>query len=102
MNPEALLIVIEALFDAFHQAPLADRATLVGAVIEPGIDVTADQEDAYFNPIDGNDLAPALRQIGMSGDQNLAHVRIPLEKILVLTVFIQINIDKCYFAILNM
>ena len=77
MDPQAFLVVVKTLFHAFHQATLADRASLMRTMIEPGVEIGPEEKNTNFYPIDGNNLATALREIRLVGDPNLAHEQFP-------------------------
>src|SRR5262245_39111387 len=73
VDAEAATLRIEALLDALHQLALADRAALMRALVPPRVIGAVDTEHADLDLVVDDDLALAVRHLGLARDENLSH-----------------------------
>src|SRR5215470_13481373 len=73
VDAEAATLRIEALLDALHQLALADRAALMRAVVSPRVIGAVNAEHTDLDLVVDDDLALAVRHLGLARDENLSH-----------------------------
>src|SRR5215831_5591838 len=66
VNAQAAALAVEPLLHPLHQAALADRSALMGAIIAPGVERAIDVEDPDLHAVNLDHLALAVRDIGLA------------------------------------
>src|SRR5262249_37028607 len=66
VNAQAAALLVEALFHPLHQAALADRTALMGAIIAPGVERAIDVKDPDLQAVNLDHLALAIGDVGLA------------------------------------